>query len=329
MFEKEGKKYSSQNCKIKDISQTTLKFCYTALFSLLLYPSFWLKQWWNQYLHVSRNQGDPSPLLRDFWEEKAFTLAWLVSFWSLRWAGWASQGRHVRSCFPFTKELKLPKCFPSIKNQSAVTLEKPCLQSMMWVNQELLKPYTFSTWTSCSIPSRMFVIFPIGQAYTSWSASANIISPVLIGPPHGLRAQEGFGCVCAASETVSFSIVSRRRQTCSQTVLSLSLWNKSLFVFQGKPLFCFFPLSQSKQSLHSPVPTYSSGLLKPDAQRNGDGFLCRQRLKAQSTCCWPDPLKPRHAVYRVWCYFSCIKILSLLLLIFWTRYKFSTVYYTF
>lgn len=116
MFEKEWKKYSSQNCKIKDISQTTLKFCYTALFSLLLYPSFWLKQWWNQYLHVSRNQGDPSPLLRDFWEEKAFTLAWLVSFWSLRWAGWASQGRHVRSCFPFTKELKLPKCFPSIKN---------------------------------------------------------------------------------------------------------------------------------------------------------------------------------------------------------------------
>ncbi len=34
---------------------------------------------------------------------------------------------------------------------------------------------------------------------------------------------EVFGCVCAVSETVSFSIVSRRRQTGSQTVFSLSL----------------------------------------------------------------------------------------------------------
>ncbi len=74
---------------------------------------------------------------------------------------------------------------------------------------------------------------------------------------------EVFGCVCAVSETVSFSIVSRRRQTGSQTVFSLSLslsalWNKSLFVFQGKPLFCFFPLSQrSSPSQSSPcIPQY-------------------------------------------------------------------------
>ncbi len=74
---------------------------------------------------------------------------------------------------------------------------------------------------------------------------------------------EVFGCVCAVSETVSFSIVSRRRQTGSQTVFSLSLslsalWNKSLFVFQEShsSVSSLFPsaLLPVKAVLAFPVP---------------------------------------------------------------------------
>lgn len=139
----------------------------------------------------------------------------------------------------------------------------------------------------------------------------------LVGSLNTLRTSS----LLATSVYVCFSIFWNRlvlhpeplkagRQSVRQSSLSPLKQKSVCFPGESHSSVSFpFPalFSQSKQSLHSPVPTYSSGLLKPDAQRlfketgtvfcsSNVGSIWRYRAHVSDQIHFNQTLKPRHAI---------------------------------